>query len=64
LRRAGLDPEIAEPWAHGMVGAVRSAGIWWLDSRSLPRSVLVESLTNLLWEGVAQLREPVVTSGL
>jgi AcrR family transcriptional regulator len=59
LRRAGLDPELAEPWAHGMVGAVRSAGIWWLDTRSLPRSVLVESLTNLLWEGVSVVQRTV-----
>jgi AcrR family transcriptional regulator len=61
LRRAGLDPEIAEPWAHAVCGMIRSAGIWWLETRSLPRGRLVEHLTTLLWEGFAPLqsrREP------
>jgi AcrR family transcriptional regulator len=56
LRRAGLDPEIAEPWAHAVSGMIRSAGIWWLETRSLPRMRLVEYLTALLWEGFAPLR--------
>jgi AcrR family transcriptional regulator len=55
LRRAGLDPEIAEPWAHAVCGMIRSAGIWWLETGSLPRSRLVEHLTALLWEGFAPL---------
>jgi AcrR family transcriptional regulator len=57
LRRAGLDPEIAEPWAHAVCGMIRSAGIWWLETRSLERSELVEHLTALLWEGFAPLQE-------
>jgi AcrR family transcriptional regulator len=57
LRRAGLDPEIAEPWAHAVCGMIRSAGIWWLETRSLPRERLVEHLTALLWEGLAPLRQ-------
>jgi AcrR family transcriptional regulator len=59
LRRAGLDPEIGELWAHCVSGMVRSAGIWWLESRSLPRESLVEYLTALLWEGVPALRRPL-----
>jgi len=55
LRRAGLDPEIAEPWAYGVVGLVRSVGIWWLETRALPRERLVEHLTALLWDGFAPL---------
>jgi AcrR family transcriptional regulator len=57
LRRAGLDPEIAEPWAHAVCGMIRSAGIWWLETRSLERGELVEHLTALLWEGFAPLHE-------
>ena len=56
LRRASLDPEIAEPWAYGVVGMVRAVGVWWLETRSLPRERLVEHLTSLLWEGFAPLR--------
>jgi AcrR family transcriptional regulator len=58
LRRSGLDPEIAEPWAYGVVGMVRSVGIWWLDTRVLPREQLVEHLTALLWEGFSMLLRP------
>jgi AcrR family transcriptional regulator len=57
LRRAGLDPEIAEPWAHAVCGMIRSAGIWWLETGSLPRAQLVEYVTALLWEGLSPLRE-------
>lgn len=57
LRRAGLDPEIAEPWAHAVCGMIRSAGIWWLETGALPRADLVEHLTALLWEGFAPLHE-------
>jgi AcrR family transcriptional regulator len=58
LRRAGLDPEVRELWAHCVSGMVRSAGIWWLETRSLSRAQLVEHLTALLWEGVPALRRP------
>jgi len=57
LRRAGLDPEIAEPWAHAVCGMIRSAGIWWLETGALPRPQLVEYLTALLWEGFAPLQQ-------
>jgi AcrR family transcriptional regulator len=59
LRRAGFDPEIGELWAHCVAGMVRSAGIWWLGSRSLSRDQLAEHLTALLWEGVPALRRPI-----
>ena len=55
LRRAGLDPELAEPWAHGVVGMVRSVGIWWVETRSLPREQLVDQLTSILWDGLSAL---------
>jgi AcrR family transcriptional regulator len=62
LRRSGLDAEIAEPWAYGVVGMVRSVGIWWLDTRAVPREQLVEHLTTLLWEGFSMLVEPAKAS--
>jgi AcrR family transcriptional regulator len=58
LRRAGLDPEIAEPWAYGVVGLVRAIGIWWLETRALPRERLVEHATTLLWDGFSTLLAP------
>jgi AcrR family transcriptional regulator len=63
LRRAGLDPELAEPWAHGVVGMVRSVGIWWFETRSLPRERLVEQLTSILWDGLSALGAQAKQSG-
>ena len=36
LRRAGIDPALSELWAHAVSGMIRTVGIWWLESRSLP----------------------------
>jgi Tetracyclin repressor-like, C-terminal domain len=41
---------------------VRSVGIWWLDTRAVPREQLVEHLTTLLWEGFSMLVEPAKAS--
>jgi AcrR family transcriptional regulator len=57
LRRLGLAPELAEPWAHGVTGMVRAVGIWWLDNPAVSRSWLAEHLTTLLWEGFEGLRD-------
>jgi AcrR family transcriptional regulator len=57
LRRAGVDAEIAEPWAYGAAGMVRSVGVWWLETRTVPRARLVEQLTSLLWDGFSRLLE-------
>jgi len=40
-------------WAQGIVGMVQQAGDWWLQRRPVPRAVLVEQLTELLWGGLA-----------
>jgi AcrR family transcriptional regulator len=59
IRRAGLAPGFAEPWAQCVVGMVRAAGTSWLESRSLPRAQLVEYLTTILWDGFSALRRSV-----
>jgi AcrR family transcriptional regulator len=56
LQKAGLDPGFAEPWAQCVNGMVRAAGSSWLESRSLPRSLLVQYLTTILWDGYSALR--------
>jgi AcrR family transcriptional regulator len=58
LRRAGLDPQISELWAHSVSGMIRSVGIWWLETRSMPREELAQHLTAVLWEGLPALRRP------
>lgn len=56
LRAAGLDPGFAEPWAQCVIGMVRAAGTSWLETRSLPRTQLVDYLTTILWDGFSSLR--------
>lgn len=56
LQKAGLDPGFAEPWAQCVNGMVRAAGSSWLESRSLPRDLLVQYLTTILWDGYSALR--------
>lgn len=58
LRRAGLDPKLSELWAHSVSGMIRSVGIWWLETRSMPREQLAEHLTAVLWEGLPALKRP------
>ncbi len=45
------DRPTALAWAHGMVGAVQAAGDWWLQSRAVPRTRLVDDLCVLLTRG-------------
>jgi AcrR family transcriptional regulator len=54
LRRAGRDPAAAEPWGHGLVGLIRSAGDWWVQAdRPMPRAELAAHLTDLAWTGLS-----------
>jgi AcrR family transcriptional regulator len=46
---AGIDPQRALVWAHGIAGMVQAAGDWWLDHPDVPRSDVVEELTALLF---------------
>ncbi len=57
IRRAGLDPGFAEPWAQCVTGMVRAAGTSWLETRSMPRAQLVDYLTTILWDGFSSLRK-------
>jgi AcrR family transcriptional regulator len=56
LEKSGLDPGFAGPWAQCVNGMVRAAGTSWLESRSLPRGLLVQYLTTILWDGYGALR--------
>jgi AcrR family transcriptional regulator len=52
LRAASADSGPAEPWAYGIVGMVHLAGAHWAQNPTLPRSRLVEYLTELVWTGM------------
>lgn len=56
MRRAGVEPVVGELWAHAVAGLVRETGIWWLETRALPRQRVVEHLTAVVWEGGSALR--------
>ncbi|HEU5034316.1 MAG TPA: TetR family transcriptional regulator [Mycobacteriales bacterium] len=55
--RASIGPDFdarrASVWAHGIAGMVQATGDWWLDHREVPRTVVVDELTLLLWDGFA-----------
>jgi AcrR family transcriptional regulator len=62
MRRAGVEPAIGELWAHAVGGLVREAGIWWLETRGLPREEVVEHLTAVVWDGGSALRRSARTA--
>src|SRR4051812_46590587 len=41
----GIDNEVAEPGAYGLVGFVESAGAWWLEHRTMSRERFVELIS-------------------
>lgn len=48
-----MDPVIAGPSAHGIVGLVQGAGEWWLDHPDdMDRDQLTSHLTMLVWHGI------------
>jgi AcrR family transcriptional regulator len=48
----GLEVELAEPWAYGIVGMVELAGDRWMETGSPTRAQLVHNLTGLIWAGM------------
>ena len=56
LQQSGRDPAAAAPWAHGVVGLVRSAADWWLRAEHpMLRSELAAQLTELAWSGLSTI---------
>lgn len=53
LRAVDGDSGAAEPWAHGLIGMVHTAGDWWVTRRTISREQLVEYLVALSWDGMA-----------
>ncbi|HET6816489.1 MAG TPA: TetR/AcrR family transcriptional regulator [Mycobacteriales bacterium] len=55
----GLEQERALVWAHAIAGMVQATGDWWLDHPEVPRAVVVDQLTALLWQGFTGVPERV-----
>lgn len=55
FRTAGRDSAPARPWAYGIVGMVHLAGDDWVGRPAMPRRELVDDLTGLLWNGIADM---------
>jgi AcrR family transcriptional regulator len=47
----GLSPPAALVRAHGIIGALHYATLWWLRDRSCTADELADQLTELLWHG-------------
>lgn len=53
LKLFRMNPVIAGPSAHGIVGLVQAAGDWWLDHPDdMTREHLTDHLTMLIWHGI------------
>ncbi len=53
MEAVGVDAAPAALWAHALTGVALSAGEWLLEDPTLTRDEAIESLTSLLWGGVA-----------
>jgi AcrR family transcriptional regulator len=51
MRQRDMDTGAAEIWGFGIVGLVRAAADRWLEQRTMRRSDVVRSLTDLIWNG-------------
>jgi len=45
----GVDIDLAEPGAHGVVGMVESTSAWWLQHRPTPRADFIDYLSATVW---------------
>jgi hypothetical protein len=53
LKMFRMDPVVAGPSAHGIVGLVQGAVEWWLDHPGeMTRPQLTDHLTTLIWHGI------------
>lgn len=53
VRFLGFDePELVQVWAQSLVGSVQATAEWWLTHRGIPRAVVAEHLTTLIWAQV------------
>lgn len=53
----GIDGDVADPGAYGIVGFVEASGGWWLQHRSITREKFTELVCNGVWhllEGTAR----------
>src|SRR3954452_11854905 len=53
----GVEHTRALVWAHAIAGMVQATGDWWLDHPDVPRAVVVDQLTALLWRGFVGVAE-------
>lgn len=52
MRAYGLDSGAAEPWAYALVGAVQTAGAWWMQRQTMSRAAITEYLARIIWYSV------------
>jgi AcrR family transcriptional regulator len=48
-----LDPDVAVPWAYGVVGMLHFVSMWWINEPDRSAADLAEHLAELLWSGLA-----------
>lgn len=48
----GTDPDVATPWAYGIIGMLHYVTLWWMRETELSIEQVVDHVTQLLWSGV------------
>ena len=49
----GLDPEVAVPWAYGVVGMLQFVALWWINQPDGSPEQLSDHFADLLWSGLS-----------
>lgn len=49
----GEDPNVAQVWAYGLLGAMHYVTLWWLRDETRNKEQVADQLTTLLWSGMS-----------
>jgi AcrR family transcriptional regulator len=48
----GADPDVANVWSYGLLGALHFVTLWWLREKSADIELVIDQITALLWSGM------------
>ncbi len=54
----GADPDIANVWSYGFLGAMHFVTLWWLREQGTDVELVIDQITALLWAGMGLETEP------
>ena len=51
-RMHGDEPDVANVWSYGLLGALHFVTLWWLRDSTADINLVIEQITELLWSGL------------